>query len=369
MKKILVILTTLILALALSAGVSAIPATSLYFNDLNRMEGWSCDYADLAYEDGYMFGVGGDNFAPKRELTYAELVTVLYRLAGTPEVVDSTTGNHKWYHLEVLWGESIGLIDTNVTDPESIATRDAIVRMIYSFALHKGLDVSAAEDKSVLEWFVDSDTLPEGSTAQWCYVISHKIIKGDGYGHLMPYGTLTREQLAAIVYRLNDIFALNRPDSELWNIPTGETVFTKAPEDADIIGFSVSRISTRFLIENEKGEYICTSDYVNKCEKSEYCLTGECPYVYGTIPCYGGSFYAYVPWNEYFFVIPDSESFTVTPMDMGHVKFGFKGFSLDGYGIEKITYEGNTVTIYGSRATLTKSNADTSGYTVVFADK
>ncbi len=365
-KRIIITLLSLILTLALSISVSAIYAGSRYFDDLSE-DDWACKIADAAYENGYMFGVGGEYFAPKREVTYAELVTVLYRLAGTPKVSDPTTGDHKWYHLEILWGESIGIIDRGVTDPESIATREGIVKMIYDFALHKGLNVSAAEDKSVLEWFVDSDTLPEESTAQWCYVISHKIIEGDGYGHLMPNGTLTREQLAAIVIRLDDISALNRPDSELWNIPVGETVITEAPENADSIYFSVDRITNRYLIENEKGEYICTTDDVTLFENDSN--KEWCPYVYGTIPCYGGEYIFYIPYPFYYFVIPDSESFSVTPMNTGNVDFSFNGFSLEGYGIEKITYEGDTVTIYGSRATLTKSNADKSGYTVVFADK
>ena len=254
-KKPIVILLAIMLAVTLSTSVSAIYAGSLYFDDLNE-DDWACKIADEVFMHGYMFGVGDNTFAPKRDVTYAELITVLYRLAGTPKVADPTTESNKWYHLEILWGESIGLIDTSVTSPESVATRDGIVKMIYDLALHKGLDVSAAEDTSVLDRFVDIDTIPEGSVAQWCYVISHKIIKGNGRAHLMPFGTLTREQLAAIVSRLKRIFALNRPDSELWDIPKGETVFTKAPEDADINVFSVSSITTRYLIENEKGEYI-----------------------------------------------------------------------------------------------------------------
>lgn len=90
--------------------------------------------------------------------------------------------------------------------------------------------------------------------------------------------------------------------------------------------------------------------------------------MYGTIPCYGGSYFCYIPDNEYFFVIPNSESFNVTPVDMGHVDFSFNGLSIEGYGIEKITYVGNTVTVYGRRATIRKSNVDKTDYTIVFAD-
>ncbi|MBR6807503.1 MAG: hypothetical protein IKM46_03880, partial [Clostridia bacterium] len=90
--------------------------------------------------------------------------------------------------------------------------------------------------------------------------------------------------------------------------------------------------------------------------------------VYGTIPCYGGVYIHGIPFPEFSFSIPASESFTVTPLYQGHVDFSFYGLSIEGYGIEKITYEGNTVTVYGRRAAIRKSNVDKTNYTIVFAD-
>ena len=100
-KNIIIPLLSLILALALSVSVGAIYAGCIHFVDYEGDEWW-CKLADAAYEDGYMFGVGGEYFAPKREVTYAELITVLYRLAGTPKVTDPTTGSNKLFRFAFL---------------------------------------------------------------------------------------------------------------------------------------------------------------------------------------------------------------------------------------------------------------------------
>ncbi|MBR5447260.1 MAG: hypothetical protein IKV40_02435, partial [Clostridia bacterium] len=179
--------------------------------------------------------------------------------------------------------------------------------------------------------------------------------------------SLTRAQLAVLIYRINDIFTANLPGSEIWSIPEGDTVFTELPENAATVTFHVNRINNRYLIENEKGEYICTTTDVTIFDYDTY--GNWAPYVYGTMPCYSGEYILEIPFPWYFFEIPDSEIFTIIPQYSDNVDFGFKGLGIDGYGIEKITIEGKTVTIYGTRATIRTTNADEAGYTVVFADK
>ena len=58
---------------------------SLPFTDVNETD-WFRDAVQYVYDNGLMDGVGGNRFAPNSETTQAQLVTILYRLEGEPEV-------------------------------------------------------------------------------------------------------------------------------------------------------------------------------------------------------------------------------------------------------------------------------------------
>ena len=59
--------------------------TPLPFTDVTEGD-WFYDAVRYAYETGLMDGVGDSLFAPNSETTRAQLVTILYRLAGQPAV-------------------------------------------------------------------------------------------------------------------------------------------------------------------------------------------------------------------------------------------------------------------------------------------
>ena len=54
------------------------------YTDLDR-NGWYHEYVDWVLKNGVMNGVGGGRFEPDGQLTRAQLVTVLYRAAGEPD--------------------------------------------------------------------------------------------------------------------------------------------------------------------------------------------------------------------------------------------------------------------------------------------
>ena len=80
--------------------------TPLPFTDVTEGD-WFYDAVRYAYETGLMDGVGDNLFAPNSETTRAQLVTILYRLAGEPEV-SGTSGftdveADTWYTDAVVW--------------------------------------------------------------------------------------------------------------------------------------------------------------------------------------------------------------------------------------------------------------------------
>lgn len=82
-------------------------------------------------EKGYMIGIGDKKFAPDMELSRAMAVTVLYRLAGSPEVTgdisfpDVESGT--WYTDAVIWATQKGIILGN--DDGTFAPNRSITAM------------------------------------------------------------------------------------------------------------------------------------------------------------------------------------------------------------------------------------------------
>ena len=79
-KKLLAILLTV--CMVLSMAPAALAADSV-FTDV-KADDWYADEIKWVYDEGLMDGVGGDNFAPETTTTRAMLVTILWRLEGSP---------------------------------------------------------------------------------------------------------------------------------------------------------------------------------------------------------------------------------------------------------------------------------------------
>ena len=132
MKKLLSVLLATILTLSLS-----VPVLASRYNDVSD-DAWYAGAVDALLEKGIMIGVENNNFAPENTFTRAALATVLYRMAGTPAVTGedefSDTENGKWYSDAVLWasqndivnGIGGGLYGTN-----NAATQEQLITMLW----------------------------------------------------------------------------------------------------------------------------------------------------------------------------------------------------------------------------------------------
>ena len=105
-KKIWLVLT----ALCLCLGITAAAAGYLDVPD----DAWFADAVEQLRDRGVMIGTSEDSFEPNGIFTRAQTATVLYRLAGEPEVTgtdsfsDTLTG--AWYSDAVLWASQSGII-------------------------------------------------------------------------------------------------------------------------------------------------------------------------------------------------------------------------------------------------------------------
>ena len=165
---------------------------------------WFYDAVRYAYETGLMDGVGDNLFAPNSQTTRAQLVTILYRLAGEPEpggdsgFSDVAAGT--WYTDAVAWAAENGIVNgVNDTEfaPGDDLTRQQLVTILYRYAESKGYDVSASAD---LSGYPDAGQVQDYAQPAMAWAVAEGIVEGVD-GTLNPAGNATRAQIATILMR------------------------------------------------------------------------------------------------------------------------------------------------------------------------
>ena len=211
-KFLSLILAAVMLLSALSVGMP-VSAAQVTYSDVTE-DMWA--YGDIMYvtENGLMNGTGGSTFSPTGSLTRAMVVTVLYRLEGSPRTpfkdmfVD--VKDRKYYSEAVVWAKTKGIVNGTSIDewgdeyfsPDRDITRQELATMFVRFAEYKNV---ITENTVTLDKFTDAATVADWANAAVKWATSCGIINGTGNGDtLSPTGKATREQFAAIIHRFND---------------------------------------------------------------------------------------------------------------------------------------------------------------------
>ena len=154
-------------------------------------------------------GVSETEFAPESTMTRAMLVTVLYRIAGSPAVTERAPFTDvpagQWYSDAVDWAYATGVVN-GVTETEfgltNDVTREQLTTMLYRYAERCGYDVTALSELSAFE---DAATVAEYAKAPMRWAVANAIVGGDN-GKLLPRGSATRAQCAKMISVFYDTF-------------------------------------------------------------------------------------------------------------------------------------------------------------------
>ena len=183
-------------------GGAACPSAK--FTDVDR-NAWYHEYLDYVVTNGLMNGTSASTFAPNATTTRAMVVSILYRLAGSPAVsganpfADVAAGS--WCENAVIWGYENGIVkgfDESTFAPDATITRQQMAAFLYRYAAFCGKDVSAKAD---LGSFADASAVSANllDAVQWA--VAEGILNGTTSGLLDPNGGATRAQFAAVLTR------------------------------------------------------------------------------------------------------------------------------------------------------------------------
>ena len=185
------------------------------FGDLTAAA-WYHDGVHYCLENGLMRGVSGGKFLPDGSATRAQLVTILWRLEGSPETTGAVRFNDvaggAWYTEAVHWAAGCGVVkgyDNGCFGPNDAVTREQMAAILYRYAQHKGYDVSAGKDTNILS-FSDAFAVSEYAIPAMQWACGSGLMTGaqrDGGMLLAPRDTTTRAQAVTLIMRFQSAFA------------------------------------------------------------------------------------------------------------------------------------------------------------------
>ena len=194
-----------------------VPAS--YSSAQNRVTLITSPFADVAsydwyytaiqnvYNKGLMNGVTKTVFEPKTNMTRSMLVTMLYRLAGSPAVTGSVSSiftdcvDGQWYSSAVLWAYQNKIVEgitATTFSPDNSLTREEMAAIIYRYAVLKGATVQT----DLTLKYSDSASVDDWAKAGVAYCTAKGLMTGDTATTFSPDSSADRAMGATVLTRL-----------------------------------------------------------------------------------------------------------------------------------------------------------------------
>ena len=177
---------------------------TISYNDVKAGD-WYANAVNYVTLTGLMNGTG-DGFSPNLAINRGMMVTVLYRMAGSPEVTAENPFTDvpadTWYTDAVIWASENGITaGTSETtfSPTNSLTREQLATFFYRFADFENPD--PIEITGDLTGFTDADQVASYATDAKKWAIGEGLISGTTETTLSPKATATRAQVATILMR------------------------------------------------------------------------------------------------------------------------------------------------------------------------
>ena len=187
--------------------VSAEPDPSVsWTNPFSDVKESDLYYSAVQYvaQNGLMVGTGSNTFSPAMTANRGMIVTILYRLSGSPETSESTFTDVKpdaYYAKAVAWAQRQGIITgygNGMFGPEDSITREQMLAILWRYA---GSPVAA--DNNGLAGFMDDNEISLYAKDALAWIYEKGIFEGQSNGILDPKGKVTRAEVAIIINYVN----------------------------------------------------------------------------------------------------------------------------------------------------------------------
>ena len=178
-----------------------IPQSSLPFGDVPARE-WYYEGVKYVYEKQLMVGSSESIFAPQSTATRAELATVLYSMSGRPSASGVEpfldVSSDDWFYSAVRWAYENGIVGGISADtfaPNEPVTRAQMVLMLYRQA--GSPEVSGGSS------FADQSSIGSEYADAVAWASQENVVGGFDDGTFRPNDPVTRAQMATMLAAYN----------------------------------------------------------------------------------------------------------------------------------------------------------------------
>ena len=184
-----VVKTSLLTGAGLTAAVSDGAVVKIVDNSKafpDTASHWARDAVDFVSARQLFSGQSTNAFAPNDTMTRAMLITAVARLDGV-----NTSGGASWYEKSMAWAVQQGVSDG--TNPSSQITREQLVTVLYRYA--------GSPSASAQMPFNDTNAISGYAYDAMRWAVENDILSGYGDGTLAPQAPATRAQAAVMLMR------------------------------------------------------------------------------------------------------------------------------------------------------------------------
>ena len=175
---------------------------------------WYQQAVEYVYNNGLFSGMTEEEFGPSVTMSRAMVVTVFYRLAGSPEAELSQSQNQNladvpagsWFAPFVNWGYAQGVtagMGENIFGPNVNVTREQLLVMLRSFAQgYLGKELSGSVE---LAGYADGSRVSSWAADSVSWAIANGLISPGSGGSIRPGDSASRAEVALILMNFQNL--------------------------------------------------------------------------------------------------------------------------------------------------------------------
>lgn len=172
---------------------------------------WYREAVEFVYTNGWMAGTSDTEFQPQAETTRAMVVSILYQMAGRPKTAAATVMHDvpsgAYYAAAVEWAVTHKIVagyGGGAFGPNDAVTREQLITMLWKYA-------GSPDSSGSLNRYRDGDSVSAYAKTAMVWATEQGILRGTSDDTLSPRGQATRAQVAQILKNYMD--AQRQPDS------------------------------------------------------------------------------------------------------------------------------------------------------------
>ena len=175
------------------------------FKDVKSSD-WFYEAVKYTYKNNIIKGYNDTIFAPNDKLTRGMIVTILYRMEGSPNnngISRFNDVNPKEYYAKAIkWAVDNGIVHgyggTNKFGPDDNILRQDLAGILCNYAKYKKKNTNITTD---LSKFKDYKKIESYAKAAMQWAVGKGVITGNADGTLNPKGNATRAEAAAMIQK------------------------------------------------------------------------------------------------------------------------------------------------------------------------